>query len=372
MMKRYILIGANPRGALEKQHRGGVLSLSAGLLEYAENNKIGIDIIDTFSDTFENKKIPSIIYFIKRIYRAILRLIFLIRLLISNQYYGTIIFSGSGVSFLERILASMICKIFRVPVIFFIVSGRFISDVEKNIITKFLCGLLLKIPDILVASGKKWIDLFDTLKIPSNKVALIHSWVPPSFGFAENPKKYDFSRPVSFIFLGWIIEEKGIFEILSAIEKLISRFQLRFVFVGGGTLLDDLEGRIVKLGWEKFVSIAGWISDDEMKKKLLRSADVFVLPSYAEGFPMSLIEAMSLGLPAICTDVGGISDSLQSGVNGYLIPPRQVEPLIEAMEHYLQDPSLIEKHSEAALQIFSENHSQDENCKLIFQALEKG
>jgi glycosyltransferase involved in cell wall biosynthesis len=102
---------------------------------------------------------------------------------------------------------------------------------------------------------------------------------------------------------------------------------------------------------------------------MLSSADVFVLPSYAEGFPMSLIEALSKGLPAICTDVGGISDSLRDGVNGYLIPSRQVPPLVDAMERYLMNPQIIAEHSRASLEIVRANHRAEANCELVFKAL---
>ncbi len=369
MGKKIILVGADPCKALKAQHRGGVLSLSAGLLEYAKNKEIDCDIVNTFVDTFEKKKLPSAIAIIDRVYRSIIRLFFLIKLLFLNKYDGVIIFSGSGVSFLERIIASIICRMFRVPTVFFIVSGRFINDVKSNIFTIFLSKILLKVPNFLVASGKQWINLFKRLKISSEKVVLIHSWLPPSFKFAGEPKNYDFSKPISFIFLGWVIKEKGVNEIITAIERLQVKFQFNFIFVGGGTLLDELQEKVTNLGWDKFVSFKGWISDDEVKKKLLKSSDVFVLPSYAEGFPMSLIEAMALGLPSICTDVGGISDSLHNEVNGFLIPPRQTEPLIKAMKAYLKDPSLIHKHSISAIETAKKNHDQEKNCGLVFQLL---
>ena len=115
-------------------------------------------------------------------------------------------------------------------------------------------------------------------------------------------------------------------------------------------------------------SVIGGYYDEEFQE-VLNTADVFVLPSYAEGFPMSLIEAFSKGLPAIASDVGGISGSLRNGLNGYLIPPRQVPPLVEAMEHYLKDPRIITGQSRAALQIVKANHNAKVNCGLFFEAL---
>lgn len=370
MTKNYILVGANPAEMLKTQHRGGVLSLSIGLLDYAEKKGYCIEIIDTFFDTFALKG-HSYLSLIKRIPRGFSRIIQLIKMLFSFKYSGVIIFSGSGFSFYERIFLSAICSLFRIPVVFFIVSGNFFDILKAKAAKKKWVGFLLSIPNYIAVSGAQWFKLLEGLNVRSKKIVLIHYWLKSSFPIAHKPKKKAADEMVHFVFVGWIIKEKGIYEIIYAIEKLIEKYQFRFTFIGSGTLLNDLRNEISKSNWGNSVSALGWVTDDE-SSKIIASGDVFVLPSYAEGFPISLIEALSLGLPAICTNVGGISDSLQSGVNGYLIPPRQVEPLIEAMEHYLQDPSLIDKHSKAALQIFSENHSQDENCKLIFQALEKG
>jgi glycosyltransferase involved in cell wall biosynthesis len=103
--------------------------------------------------------------------------------------------------------------------------------------------------------------------------------------------------------------------------------------------------------------------------QLLDEADVFVLPSYAEGFPNALLEAMARGLPAICTDVGGVSDSLHHEINGFLIPPRNVDALVEAMSCYLRDTSLVERQSSETIKIVAKNHDRVANCKLLFSAL---
>ena len=111
--------------------------------------------------------------------------------------------------------------------------------------------------------------------------------------------------------------------------------------------------------------MAGWLEPDAVKEHL-RNSHVFVLPSKAEGFPIALLEAMALGLPAICTNVGAIADSLINDINGYLLVDGSTESIAQAMQHYLIEPELVARHSVEALKIVNKQHNRDENCKLLF------
>ena len=244
-----------------------------------------------------------------------------------------------------------------------------LAEVRKaGFLRRYWIRSLLGIPHKLTASGNRWAELFAELGVKSERIVKVHYWLPESFAIAPEPKIAASGRPLRFIFVGWMISEKGIQELLAAIEELMKRHEFSFTFVGGGTLLEYVQERIRAEGWIGSVSAPGWIPDEEFQQ-VLSAADVFVLPSYAEGFPMSLIEAFSKGLPAIATDVGGISSSLHDGLNGYLIPPKQVPPLVEAMERYLKNPQIISEQSRAAIQTVKTNHGAKENCELFFQAL---
>ena len=80
----------------------------------------------------------------------------------------------------------------------------------------------------------------------------------------------------------------------------------------------------------------------------------------------TLLEALALGLPAICTNVGAISDSLHHGVNGFLLLDGTTESIKLAMKKYLQQPELIEMQSAESLKIFHSQHNREENCKRLF------
>jgi glycosyltransferase involved in cell wall biosynthesis len=361
--KRYILVGAKRPTTVTEDVFGGVLTLSDALCEYAASNGMSVDFVDTLVTPFSN------MHSLQKIKRGILRWLQLISLLRKWQYRGVIIFSSAGLGFYERIVQALLCKILRVPCILFIVDGKFLSKRPRSRLGRWWVGFLLNMPTGIVASGKNWATLFSELGVKDDRVFRIHYWLSKSYPIRSGPQVLQANIPLRFVFVGWMIPEKGVIEILTALRFLFDRYSFTFTFLGAGPLLEYVKESIVNLRWESRVFAHGWVSNQQ-KQLELSSAHVFVLPSYSEGFPMSLIEAMSAGLPAICSDVGGISDSLHDGVNGLLIPPFNSQALRGAMEFYLENSDAISKHSTETLKIVRRNHDADENCTAIFNIFE--
>ena len=94
-----------------------------------------------------------------------------------------------------------------------------------------------------------------------------------------------------------------------------------------------------ELGLEEKVTVLSWISPAE-RDQLLENADAFVLPSYNEGLPMSMLEAMAWGLPAIVTPVGGIPEVISDKQNGLLVQPGNQQQLVQAMQSLIEDERL--------------------------------
>ena len=219
-----------------------------------------------------------------------------------------------------------------------------------------------------MASGSNWKILFSELGVKDSRIVTIHYWLPKSFPVSLKPKMLSANEFPKFIFVGWMIKEKGVREILAALDSLIDEYSFTFTFVGAGPMLDYVIESIRNSKWESRVFAKGWLSNQQ-KEMELSTSHVFILPSYAEGFPMSLIEALSFGLPAICSDVGGISDSLHDGENGFLIPPKNIPALKEAMEFYIKNPNILIKHSLKSLEVVRGNHEVEMNCKKLFDTL---
>lgn len=138
----------------------------------------------------------------------------------------------------------------------------------------------------------------------------------------------------NFTFMGELSQRKGIHDLLKAFS--LSNYQNAQLFVAGNGDIDDLQSRCRELKIENNVTFLGWINNTE-KKKLLAKTDVIILPSYAEGLPMSVLEAMSVGLPVITTPVGSVEDAITDHEHGLLVKPGDIDGIQSAINELISD-----------------------------------
>jgi glycosyltransferase involved in cell wall biosynthesis len=124
--------------------------------------------------------------------------------------------------------------------------------------------------------------------------------------------------------------------LLQAAQLLFKRgVHLELVLAGDGEMRGDIEALIREYGLGEGVRITGWISGEQVLREL-QAARALVLPSFAEGLPVVIMEAMALGRPVVSTFVAGIPELVQAGENGWLVPAGDVEALADAMQACLQ------------------------------------
>lgn len=147
--------------------------------------------------------------------------------------------------------------------------------------------------------------------------------------------------PMTFIMIGRLLADKGVREFVSAASFVKSRYpEARFVLLGdldenpSAVSLSEVQSWVDSkiIEWPGHVSVGQW----------LENASVFVLPSYREGVPRSTQEAMARGLPVITTDVPGCRETVNHGVNGFLVPHRDADSLANAMIFFLEKPELCQ------------------------------
>jgi len=137
--------------------------------------------------------------------------------------------------------------------------------------------------------------------------------------------------PVTFLFVGRLLKDKGIHEFLEASRRLKkSQVQARFQIAGPlDSNPNGLRSRdLAEWAQEGVVEYLGWLKD---VRPAIAAADVMVLPSYSEGTPRSLLEAMAMGRAIVTTDAPGCRETVEDGVNGYLVAVKDVTALSEAM-----------------------------------------
>jgi glycosyltransferase involved in cell wall biosynthesis len=139
--------------------------------------------------------------------------------------------------------------------------------------------------------------------------------------------------------VGRLAEQKGQLLLLEALARVAAEgidFEMRLA--GDGPLRAALEDRIRALGLDERVRITGWLSGKAVRQELL-DARLMVLPSFAEGLPVVLMEALALGRPVVSTYIAGIPELVENGVNGWLVPAGSVAALADALAEALRAPT---------------------------------
>ena len=187
-------------------------------------------------------------------------------------------------------------------------------------------------------------------------------------GLEKLRSKSDRSR-LHVLYLGHVGKEKGSFDLICA-AKLVLALEYGVVFdlVGQEQVTGDMEQlntQVVKAGLEQFIHIQPAVNGAEITE-LFRTADIFVYPSYHEGMPMAVIEAMACGLPIIATQVGGLPDLVFPDVNGLLVPAGQPEQLASAIRQLVDDPPLRYSMQAGSFRLAQENFDIE---KLVLRLL---
>lgn len=209
---------------------------------------------------------------------------------------------------------------------------------------------ILNLADKILILGKYWSEFIGSLVDDPAKVVVVYNAV-------SVPKAYEYDRgSKSILFLGAVSKRKGKELLLEALKQKEDVLSERFdVKIYG----PDVDGNIVQLieekGLSSWVKYCGWLGKED-KAGVLKTTAVNVLPSYNEGLPMTILEAMSYGIPSITTSVAAIPEAVNSE-NGIVINPGSVDELADALEKMCTDDTyrfeLSRKAYEDAASIFS-------------------
>jgi glycosyltransferase involved in cell wall biosynthesis len=183
-----------------------------------------------------------------------------------------------------------------------------------------------------VVLASQWLELAREFAPGADVVVLHNPMILPA-----DPPDTAGRDEATLLFLGRVGQRKGAWDLFEVLAELCPSHPRLRLWMGGDGELDEARRRLDALGIADRVELKGWLRGPA-KEDLLRHASIYVLPSYNEGLPMGVLEAMAWGLPVISTDVGGTRDAIPDDTTGILIRPGDRPALRDALRDLLADP----------------------------------
>jgi glycosyltransferase involved in cell wall biosynthesis len=291
--------------------------MGAVLNMYAKNIQ-DIKIVSTLNTVKNASKIGSLLNVVFQVNK---------KLITDKDIKLLHIHSASKKSFYRKVLLALLGKLYQKKVIFHIHSGSFDQFYKNAGYLKPGIKVFLQKMDMIICLSNEW-KVFYSQKMGLKKVVVIGN---PIEIHQLNISQFD-NRILHLLFLGKICDEKGIFDLLNFLSnnKFFLNNQIRLT-IGGIDQEERLNKLLANPIFSTKVKFIGWVTYP-LKSKHFLGCDVFILPSYFEGLPVSILEAMSFGKPVIATDVGGIPSIVKEGYNGWLFDAGvfdQLDPILE-------------------------------------------
>jgi glycosyltransferase involved in cell wall biosynthesis len=201
----------------------------------------------------------------------------------------------------------------------------------------------LKQCDALVVLSESWGETVGS-EFPESNIVVIYNPVAESLGASKS----DLAVPRNVLYLAHLIKRKGYDDLIQAFALVAESVpDAQLIFCGSGEV-EQAQRLCADLGIANRVEFRGWISEKEKTVELARAA-VFCLPSYDEGLPMGILEAMSSGVAIVTTPVGGVPDVLSHEGNALLVDPGDIDNLGRQLSRLLTDVQLRDRLSNEAL-----------------------
>jgi glycosyltransferase involved in cell wall biosynthesis len=316
--------------APDRKTRGGITSVINSHEKSDFWEKWNCQWIGTYVDRNVFLKIT---FFIKGLFYFLLKL--------PNTSIVHIHFSEPTSAARKNIFLS-ISKLFNLPVVVHFhsfsanttVSGKR-KDLYKKIFNK---------ADAIIVLSNYWKKQVEQIVVNPEKIKVIYNPCP------EIKPNFKVEKQKTILFAGTLNERKGYADLIKAFSKIAVQFPAwKIVFAGNGEI-ESAKKLSDAMGIVNNVVFKGWISGVE-KEVLFYSSSIFCLPSYAEGFPMAVLDAWAYGLPVATTPVGGLPDVLLHLENSLVFQPGDIDALAENLKILMTNENIRLKLSEASLQL---------------------
>lgn len=335
MNKKLLIVGSFP--SKKRQIFGGVNRSCQILLNSSITEEF--EVIPFDSSQISNPP-PNI--FIRSLL-ATLRLFKLLYVIRKIRPQVSLIFCSDGASALEKGVMLLICKSFKIRTLIFPRAGNLVKQTNMSRIFKRIIKNLFNQANVFLCQGPKWEDYArKVLDIKSEKLFIIENWTatPELLRIGRERIISEKQEKIKLLYVGWLEKEKGVMELVNAINLLVEkRYDIHLRLIGDGNLRNKINKFIIKNNLSNNITIQGWTKTKNLQDYYLKS-DIFILPSWQEGMPNALIEAISTGLPSVTTSVGVISNYLKNNKSTILVEPNNTINLEKSIEKLINDVNL--------------------------------
>jgi len=273
-------------------------------------------------------------------------------LLISQPIHIIHIHTASYTSFWEKCAYILVGKVFFKQVVLHIHGAMFSAFFDNAfLVTRRMIRRFLRMCDAVIVLSETWKKYFDKICYPQHVHIVENGINLEPFTTLEIER----TESPSVLYMHEVSKRKGIFDLLQVIQQLnVEGFAFHFDIVGAGKL-DQVREKIKNMEIARNITIHGPKYGAE-KFDFFRKNWILILPSYAEGLPISIIEAFAAGMPVVSTRVGGIPDLVHEEENGFLSAPGRIHEIVNNLKRILTNSELCKKISANNLKISHEKY----------------
>lgn len=217
-----------------------------------------------------------------------------------------------------------------------------------NYIAKILDTFIIRKASFIFTTGSHFKTILSSV---NNAVQVVSPMIEVTMGDLYEMRSYKSNTKKTILFVSRLHKEKGVFVLLKALKRLREdNLHFHCYCVGTGHCISEITNYTTYSGLNDYITITGHIANDDILKCYYRKSDIFVMPSFSEGFPRTLYEAMTFGMAIITTFVGSVCSLMIDRHNCLKINPDDVDGLYLKLRQLLTDDSLRKMLGQNALQ----------------------
>jgi glycosyltransferase involved in cell wall biosynthesis len=251
------------------------------------------------------------------------------------------VFLSERLNLVEKGLMCMVARGLGKGVVVRPSSGHVVRQCRTGWFWSWWLNLVMKSSDAICTQGTYWSEFFAEFPGASGKIVQVRNALVIPERAMVSKRAETHTQRVSLIAI--VRREKGVFEAVEVFRRLSSRFPNLVLTIGGyGAAFTELQAHVQQLPESGRIELLGWQNRDQVYA-ILERTQVFLFPSWTEGMPNSVLEAMSFGVPCVTTRVGALGDVIEHGKTGFLAAVQDIEALTEHTSFLLANPAIAKE-----------------------------